>query len=671
MNTSTAASHPRVRGIHFVWVLIFLILATLVFTVGLIATVAYIRSKNSFRSIEKDHYRVALSEVTNEIRQVLHPCANIVREFQILFQRGLLSPDNTEQIGAIFAERLRARMCFAGLSFVNADMGRSVGVDRTPDGRLILKVMNSGGQQVERLIFPGGRLGPRQFSHTEVLDFRKSPWYVPALRAGGRLIWLPPYPLTSGQYGISVVCAVFAQNSSQLMGVFCANFSLQAIQHALVNLLSKQERMLFLTMQNVAIAESSTLNPALSDELFRHCFKTNLPQLRARPHEVAFGSFQLRGVEYVTVLSGFLLNGQVECRVGLVAPESDFLDVTKKNIVFAMEVGTGAFFVAVAIATILSMKLAHPLSQISRDLEQVARFKIEPAPRSWSPLSEVEALGNSTEQMKRGIRSFSRYVPDYVVRKLLRENQEAHLEAAPREISVFVCDLEGFTRMAEKLSANQLVEQLDDYFELVIPTVEEQFGGTVDQLLGDGILAFFNTLDKYSDHAASACGAAIATIRKLEQASHKRLELGLPVLKTRIGLASGIALVGNFGTESRLSFSAAGEPVVLATRLEQMNKQFGTLCLATGETRLAAGEKFEWRALGEKHFFDHSVEIFELLGRCGEVKDSVLQARDFFEQARKCIATGNLEKAYHLLEKSRRLRPEDLAARIFKKSLFE
>ncbi len=671
MSTKSSARQAKVQHIGFVWVLILLTLATLVITIGLIVSIAYFRSKSALRVIEKDHYQVAVAGVANDIRQLLHPNASIVREFQSLFQRGLISTTDVVQIGSIFAERLRSPVCLTGLGMALGETGHYVGAARTPDGRLVVKFMNSNlapGHQVERQVFPDGSFGPPELSESEFFDPRERPWYQPGLRAWGNVIWLRPYKFFGSQYGISAVTAIFGQNF-RLIGVLSADFSLQAIQHALATLLPKQHRLLFLVMQDVPITQSSTLELSLTRDLREYCMSENLPQLQGPAQEVSVRSFKWKGVEYVSALTEFLLNGQVECRVGLVVRESDFLDVAKKNIIFAMEVGTGALLIAIVIATILSTKLARPLSQISQDLERVAQFKIEPALISSSPLYEVQALVNATQHMKQGIQSFARYVPDYVVRKLLRENQEAHLEAVPKEISVFVSDLEGFTGMAENLPANQLVQQLDEYFELVIPTVEIEFGGMVDKLLGDGILALFNTLDEQADHAMSACLAALSVIQKLQEVSKKRLKVGLPLLKARIGLASGTALVGNFGTKNRFSFSAAGEPVVIAARLEQMNKQFGTHCLASGEIRLATKKSFEWRALGEKFFFDHSVEIFELMGKRGEVEDHLLQARDFFERARQKIASGNPKKGDALLDQSLNLRPDDLAALTLKKTI--
>lgn len=672
MSVCSLDTHPKVRGIGFVWVLIFLILTTLVFTVGLIASIAYFRSKSSLRAIEKDHYRVAVFEATNEVRQVLRPDERIIREFQILLQRGLLSEEEVTRIGAIFVERLRAPVCLTGLNFAIGDTGRYVGAEHIPDGQFILKVVNAAipyGHQVERLVLVDGSLGPPQFSKYQLFDPRERPWYVSALYAMGKVVWLAPYKFFNGQFGISAACAVFAQNSGRFIGVLCADFSLQAIQRALSGVLTKQRRLLFLTMQENPVAESSTLDVSLSEELRQRCLEINLPQLQSHPDEVAFGSFTWKKIQYIASLNRLRLNDQVECCVGLVAPESEFLGVAQKNALFATGAGVGGFIVAVIVAVILSMKLAYPLSQIGRDLERVARFEILTSSHPSSLLYEVQTLGDSTERMKRGIQSFARYVPDYVVRKLLRENKEAHLEANSREISVFASDLEGFTRMAEKLPANRLVEALDEYFELVIPTVEKQFGGMVDKLLGDGILAFFNALDVHVDHAKSACSAAIMVIQQLEKVSQRRHDSGLPTLRARIGLASGIALVGNFGTESRLSFTAAGEPVTTATQLEQLNKRFGTHCLATEETYLAAGNEFEWRALGETHFFNQSVKVLELMGRCGKVKDSLLQARDLFEKAQQSVAVGDTRAAYTLLELALKLRPADLAALSLKESL--
>jgi adenylate cyclase len=147
------------------------------------------------------------------------------------------------------------------------------------------------------------------------------------------------------------------------------------------------------------------------------------------------------------------------------------------------------------------------------------------------------------------------------------------------------------------------------------------------------MLAFFNAPHRVCDHAAQACEAALAAQRSLERFNQATDDV--PPFKTRIGLATGEVLVGNIGTARRLSYTVIGDAVNLACRLEMLNKAYGTAILASGEVRQAAGNDFEWRHLDRVTVPGRlePLELYELLGRKGDVDAATLLVRDLHEAA--------------------------------------
>jgi adenylate cyclase len=153
--------------------------------------------------------------------------------------------------------------------------------------------------------------------------------------------------------------------------------------------------------------------------------------------------------------------------------------------------------------------------------------------------------------------------------------------------------------------------------------------------MGDGILAFFNAPNAVPDHAAQACRSALRAQEYLTAMRAWSAQVGAPVYRARIGLHMGDVLVGNIGTPERFSYTIIGDPVNLASRLEGLNKAYGTYICASEELREAAGPEFEWRHLDRVAVVGRTegTLVSELLGLRGKVAPEVLRARDLYEEA--------------------------------------
>ena len=152
-------------------------------------------------------------------------------------------------------------------------------------------------------------------------------------------------------------------------------------------------------------------------------------------------------------------------------------------------------------------------------------------------------------------------------------------------------DLANFTTLSEQLSAEQTVEVLTGYFNAMTPIIHRT-GGTVDKFIGDAVMAFWGAPLDDPEHAAHAVEAAIAMQQAMERLVADLRARGLPAIHMRIGLHSGRVVVGNVGSDQRFSYTAIGDAVNLAARLEGANKAFGTgilLSQATAERLPAMG----------------------------------------------------------------------------------
>lgn len=178
---------------------------------------------------------------------------------------------------------------------------------------------------------------------------------------------------------------------------------------------------------------------------------------------------------------------------------------------------------------------------------------------------------------------FAQYVPPKVVERLVAQPELLRLGGEVREVTLMFTDLAGFTGIAEGLSAPQTVEVLTGYFNAMTPLIHAS-GGTVDKFIGDAIMAFWGAPLADARHAQHAVQTAIDMQAAMQPLVARLHASGLPAIRMRIGLHTGRVVVGNVGSEQRFSYTAIGDAVNLASRLEGANKAFGTDILLSAAT---------------------------------------------------------------------------------------
>jgi adenylate cyclase len=194
--------------------------------------------------------------------------------------------------------------------------------------------------------------------------------------------------------------------------------------------------------------------------------------------------------------------------------------------------------------------------------------------------------------------AFKQYLSPAVIEELIQHPESLKLGGERRTLSIFFSDLEGFTGISEKLDPEGLTALLNDYLSAMTDIIQEE-GGTVDKYEGDAIIAFWNAPLEQPDHARSCVRTAMrCQMRLAEMGPMFRQRLGSE-LKMRIGINTGPAVVGNLGSHTRFDYTMIGDAVNLASRLEGINKQFGTYTIISQSTKEQMDGAFPVRELAK------------------------------------------------------------------------
>jgi adenylate cyclase len=223
---------------------------------------------------------------------------------------------------------------------------------------------------------------------------------------------------------------------------------------------------------------------------------------------------------------------------------------------------------------------------------------------------EADALWDRQAMIRR---MFERYVPSHVVERLLQDPSLVKPGGEMQEVTVLFADLEGFTRMSERMHPEKLLSILNQYHELVVNLVQ-QHHGAVNKFIGDGVMALFNTPLPDPRHAAQAVGAALA-VRDALGEFHRRFEPAHR-LAINFGVHTGPAVVGNVGTAQFMDFTAVGDTVNLAARLREL-AHAGQI-LISDKTHAGLGGRAEVRLVGPQQVKNRTepVTTYEVLRWC-------------------------------------------------------
>jgi adenylate cyclase len=256
-------------------------------------------------------------------------------------------------------------------------------------------------------------------------------------------------------------------------------------------------------------------------------------------------------------------------------------------------------------------------------------------------------------------KAFQSFVAPEVVNQIIRHPEKLRLGGERRELSILFSDIRGFTTLSETMEPEALVEVLHGYLNPMSEIVVKH-GGTLDKYIGDAIMALFGAPLDQPDHCQRACHTALEMVQKLKELDREWVEQGRPALKVGIGINSGMVSVGNMGSNRLFDYTAIGDNVNLASRLEGLNKFYGTEILVAGATvqHIEQGLIFREVDLVRVKGKKHPIAIYEIMGE-GSPEEKLARFLDLYREGMACFREGRWSEGLQAFQAASELNPQD------------
>jgi class 3 adenylate cyclase len=304
-----------------------------------------------------------------------------------------------------------------------------------------------------------------------------------------------------------------------------------------------------------------------------------------------------------------------------------------------------------AIVTLPALFVSRSIAKISMKMDRLKNIEDNDSMTSsddmHSFIYEINTLQRHFTSMETVILGFMKYVPHEVVRNIISHKQR-QLVFQPgveyRDIAVMFSDIVQFTNISELIDPKELVDMMTEYFECVSGIIRAH-EGTLDKYIGDATMSLFNCPNDLHDYHFKICVAALDIFKQTDLLNNRFSEQGKPRLETRIGIHSGSCLVGNIGSTIRLSYTALGDIVNACSRIEAVNRLYGTNILISGTVHAMVKDRMKCRLIDRVAVKGKSnmVELYELVGATG---DSSVFYPHYYTQYEKVLTTLYFERKF-------------------------
>jgi len=417
----------------------------------------------------------------------------------------------------------------------------------------------------------------------------KRDWYLQT-ELQKNVTWSNAYIFSTTKLpGITLSIPLGYYNDNSAIGVISTDISLNHFSDLLKSIkMSENSESYLINEENEIIATSANSKTFEIDEKTNNLTLVKTTEsdnaiLKTAAKNLISGSsehtkFNINGIEYTASLKKL---EKLPLYLISIAPESDFTAAFESVKANMFAISAFLFIISFGVIFLLSKRISTPISSLCNSAKAIGEMRLDEYPNPpKSNIVEIKELSNAMDSMKLSISTFAKYAPKELVRKLVKKGEEPILGGMTKEITMLFSDIEKFSTVSEKLPAEYLVLHLSEYFDELTKEIMKH-NGIIDKYIGDSIMAIWGAPNPDENQVINACNAALGCQKILEELKEKWAPLGKPPLPTRIGIHTGQAIVGNIGSQDRMNFTAIGDSVNIASRLEGANKYYGTKILVS------------------------------------------------------------------------------------------
>ncbi len=636
------------------------------------------RSNSEIMLQSSDELLYQISETV--IRQTIHhldPARKTGHLLRRMIERGDSFANSPELVETISLETLETYPQFSAV-YLGDENGNFIMARRLEDGNLSTRIVSrtsepAGVIEIDRS--PDWQIIATRTSSILEYDPRERPWYVLA-KAEGSAVWSREYRLFTDKVpGITCAHPVFSSDGT-FAGAVGIDFRLGELAEFLKSLKIGESGIAFIT----DVEGNILAYPEKSGARFENIRAPRSPmqqQLKSGYIKTAIEKFILEknhrftfdhnGERHIASFRPFPEKFGRDWALGIIVPEDDFIGPIARTHETTLLFSFWLLIIGGFFTSALARELTEPIKRLTGEAERIQNLDFEGDINLKSPVTEIQAMGETMASMKKALSAFKKYVPSEIVQALVHDRGEARLQAHAEEITLMFTDVADFSMITEKVSPAILMEQLSEYFDC-IAAIMHRYGGTIDKYIGDSVMAFWGAPARDHYQAEHACRAAVEIMEAVKRLNCKWAEAGKQILKTRIGINTGVSLIGNFGSSDRFNYTAVGDSVNLASRLEGLNKIYNSDIIVSESTMENAGNGFVFRPLDlvAVKGRQRSVRIYQLLG-CAEnaMAEKWRTVAEMSELALQSYLNRSWRESYEKFQGILELIPDDIVAEMY------
>lgn len=602
--------------------ILFVFIGLFIAVVLLIVTINYITASRTLSSTANRLMRQASTAIYQGFQQEIE---NILKDNTLsvqLFSDGVLNRKNLSEIRVYVFDLAKGFDIVQGAhwgdekgNFVSAEYG----ADNTIKTFLVNRDSSTAFEN-QSFYSSQGKLLQQQTSNKITYDPRVQSFYRIA-RQRRETTWTDVYSFPKGNYlGISITTPVFDQKK-RLAGVFAMDIQLKWLSWYISQFKVSENTHIFIVNNAGEVLAYSRLKE-MPESLKRlqiasfHTPAISKSYAIYKKNKQSEFNFSFNKKTYLAVYKTIPYMTFQPWLIGIITPRDDFIGEVKKTVIINSLVSFILLILGIFLISRLVSFIVNPIKRLVTETQKIKHLDLSGNLSLKSRIKEIISLKDAFHGMKQGIRSFCSYIPMTLVRQLIETGQDARLGGSKKTVAVLFTDIQDFTAITNKIKPDELMEKLCYYFDVLTHIITKE-KGTIDKYIGDSIMAIWGAPVSIAHPCYHAANAALAIVERLAQLNEQWLKEGHYPFYTRIGIHFGKAIVGNLGSSERLNYTAVGETINMANRLEGVNKKYGTQIMVSRAFYEAVKKDFVFKALGKTEIkgFSELQEVYELLAK--------------------------------------------------------